>query len=143
MSEISAGAITYTMKDHVPFYLLIKDFHGNYGFAKGHLEKGETETQAAIREIKEEVGIDIRLDTSFREELSYIMPNGILKTSVYFLGCFKDQTPVKQPEEVDEICLLSYEEAMNLLSFDNMKGVLVKADQYLKNHYEQKSLTDH
>ena len=98
MSEISAGAITYTMKDHVPFYLLIKDFHGNYGFAKGHLEKGETETQAAIREIK---------------------------------------------EEVDEICLLSYEEAMNLLSFDNMKGVLVKADQYLKNHYEQKSLTDH
>ena len=32
---------------------------------------------------------------------------------------------------------------MNLLSFDNMKGVLVKADQYLKNHYEQKSLTDH
>ena len=35
MSEISAGAITYTMKDHVPFYLLIKDFHGNYGFAKG------------------------------------------------------------------------------------------------------------
>ena len=48
MSEISAGAITYTMKDHVPFYLLIKDFHGNYGFAKGHLEKGETETQAAI-----------------------------------------------------------------------------------------------
>ena len=71
------------------------------------------------------------------------MPNGILKTSVYFLGYFKDQTPVKQPEEVDEICLLPYEEAMNLLSFDNMKGVLVKADQYLKNHYEQKSLTDH
>ena len=85
MSEISAGAITYTMKDHVPFYLLIKDFHGNYGFAKGHLEKGESETQAAIREIKEEVGIDIRLDTS----------------------------------------------------------LLVKADQYLKNHYEQEPLTDH
>jgi len=143
MSEISAGAITCTIKENALFYLLIKDFHGNYGFPKGHLEKGESETQAAIREIKEEVGIDITLDTSFREELSYIMPNGILKTSVYFLGCFKDQTPVKQPEEVDEICLLPYEEAMNLLSFDNMKGVLVKADQYLKNHYEQEPLTDH
>jgi len=143
MSEISAGAITCTIKENTLFYLLIKDFHGNYGFPKGHLEKGESETQAAIREIKEEVGIDITLDTSFREELSYIMPNGILKTSVYFLGCFKDQTPVKQPEEVDEICLLPYEEAMNLLSFDNMKGVLVKADQYLKNHYEQESLTNH
>ena len=57
MSEISAGAITYTMKDHVPFYLLIKDFHGNYGFAKGHLEKGETETQAAIRSRKKSASI--------------------------------------------------------------------------------------
>ena len=60
------------------------------------------------------------------------MPNGILKTSVYFLGFYEDQTPVKQPEEVDEIRLLQYKEAMDILTFDNMKEVLAKADAYLK-----------
>ena len=76
--EISAGAIVYTKIDNEIRYLLIKDFHGNYGFPKGHLEKKETEAEAAIREIKEEVGIDIVLDTDFKEELNYIMPLGMM-----------------------------------------------------------------
>ena len=132
MSEISAGAITYTKQNDTILYLLIKDFHGNFGFPKGHLENEETLFEAAVREIKEEAGIDITLDPSFREDLEYTMPNGILKTSVYFLGFYEDPTPVKQPEEVDEIRLLPYKEAMDILTFDNMKEVLSKADAYLK-----------
>ena len=136
MSEISAGAITYTEIEHSILYLIIKDFHGNYGFAKGHLEAGETEEEAAIREIREETMIDITLDTSFREELHYIMPNGIAKTSVYFLGRYEDQTPVRQEEEVEKLYLLPYDEAMKILTFDNMKEVLAKADAYLRREHE-------
>ena len=113
-------------------YLLIKDFHGNWGFPKGHLEKGESEEEAAMREILEEAGISIRLDSSFKEALQYVMPNGIPKISIYFLGEYEDQTPVRQPEEVEEIRLLAYQEAMDLLTFDNMKEILAKADAYLK-----------
>ena len=137
MSEISAGAITYTKQNDTILYLVIKDFHGNYGFPKGHLENEETLLEAAVREIKEETGIDIKLDPGFREDLKYVMPNGILKTSVYFLGYYRDQTPVKQPEEVNEIRLLPYEEAMDILSFDNMKEVLAKANACLQGgHHE-------
>ncbi|MBR3251852.1 MAG: NUDIX domain-containing protein [Erysipelotrichaceae bacterium] len=132
VKETSAGAIVYTLIDNEPHYLLIKDFHNNFGFPKGHLEEDETLKQAAIREIKEEAGIDIDLDTDFKEELNYVMPNGKAKTSIYFIGSYEDQTPVKQPEEVKEILLLPYNEALKVITFENMKEAFVKADAYLR-----------
>ena len=131
--QVSAGAIIYTLKENNILYLLIKDFHGNFGFPKGHLENNETEVQAAIREIKEEVGLVVNIDTKFREELNYIMPDGKEKKSIYFLSEYENQIPVRQPEEVEEILLLPYEEALDIITFDNMKEVLIKADKYIKN----------
>lgn len=133
MLEISSGAITYTLIDNEIHYLIIKDFHHNYGFPKGHIEKNETEIQAAIREIKEEVGIDVKIDSNFKEELNYHMDNGNDKKAIYFLGYYIDQQPRKQLEEVEEILLLKYEEALSILSFDNMKQVLTKARDYIIN----------
>lgn len=129
--EISAGAVIYTIINKEINYLLIKDFHGNFGFPKGHLEKDETEIDAAIREIKEEVGIDIILDTNFRKELNYIMPNGMNKKSVYYIGFYKDQKINKQLEEVDETLLLPFSKAIDTLTFDNMKEALVEANNYI------------
>ena len=138
MREVSAGAIVYTLINKEINYLLIKDFHGNYGFPKGHLENDETEQMAAVREIKEETGIDITLDPSFREELNYVMPNGIDKTSIYFIGYYENQTPIKQPEEVDEILILPYGQAKDIITFDNMKEALTKADAYLRKRSMKK-----
>ena len=131
MIEISAGAIIYTKIKNEIFYLLAKDFHSNWGFPKGHLENNETKQEAAIREIKEEVGVDVILDTSFEETLEYVMPNGIKKKSIYFIAYFENQIPTRQLEEVQEIKILEYEEALNLLTFDNMKQVLINANRIL------------
>ena len=129
MKEISAGAVLYTRKQDEVHYLLIRDFHGNFGFPKGHLEESETLEQAARREIQEEVGLAVEADTGFREDLHYIMPNGVEKTAVYFVAEFTGQDYRKQEEEVEEIVLLPYEEAYETLTFDNMKAVLAKADR--------------
>lgn len=131
MEEISAGAIVYTKIDNKIKYLISKDFHNNWGFPKGHLENNETKQEAAIREIKEEVGVDVILDTSFEETLEYVMPNGIKKKSIYFIAYFENQIPTRQLEEVQEIKILEYEEALNLLTFDNMKQVLINANRIL------------
>ena len=131
MLEISAGAILYTRNNDEIKYLLIKDFHGNYGFPKGHIEENETERDAALREIKEEVGIDATIDPSFRVSLEYVMPNGINKRVVYYLAKFENQIPVRQEEEVQEILLLNYEEALQTLTFDNTKATFAKANEYL------------
>ena len=44
---------------------------------------------------------------------------------VYFLGFYEDQTPVKQPEEVDEIRLLQYKEAMDILAGVTLESLVV------------------
>ncbi|MBQ1787727.1 MAG: NUDIX domain-containing protein, partial [Erysipelotrichaceae bacterium] len=93
--------------------------------------------EAAQREILEEVGIKTEADTKFREDLHYIMPNGIEKQAVYFVAEFSDQNYQRQEEEVDEIILLPYEEALEIISFQNMKEVLTKADRYIReDHHE-------
>ena len=132
MKEISAGAILYTYINNDVYYLLIKDFHNNWGFPKGHLESNETPLEAAKREIKEEVGINAQILDSFNEELVYIMPNGVEKHSVYYIGTYLNQTPNKQLEEVQEIRLLKYDDALKLLTFDNMKELLNKANTSIK-----------
>ena len=132
MKEISAGAIVYTRKNNNILYLVSKDFHENWGFPKGHLENNETETQAALREIKEEVGLDVEIDVSFRDELVYVMPNGKEKHSIYFIAYYENQQPQRQLEEIQEIRLLSYAEAYEILTFQNMKDTLKKADIYLQ-----------
>jgi len=133
MLETSAGAIVYTIINNEIYYLLIQDFHNNWGFPKGHLENKETLVQAAIREIKEEVGINITLDPSFMDECNYKMNNGIDKRSVYFLGYYENQEVIKQVEEVQSTKLLNYEDTLKQLTFNNMKQVLIKANTYLKN----------
>ena len=112
-------------------FLVIRVFHGNYGFPKGHAEKDETLEETALREIREEVGLEVCLDTSFEEELNYIMPNGIAKRSIYFLASYQDQIPIRQEEEVAEIRLAEYEDTLQLLTFANMKEALIKAKRYI------------
>lgn len=133
MIETSAGTILYTIIDNQIYFLLSLDFHSNWGFPKGHLEENETCIQAAIRETKEEVGIDVIIDDKFKEEIIYKLPNGNEKHAIYFIGKYLNQTPVKQIEEVQDIKILPFEEAFNLLTFDSMKEILLKAKNYLQD----------
>ena len=133
MLEVSAGAILYTVIDNLKHFLIIKDNHGNYGFPKGHLEENETDLDAALREIREETGIDATIDSSFKESITYIMHNGITKKAIYYLAQFYNQKPSPQQGEVDEILLLPYNEALAILTFDNMKEILINAQRYMEN----------
>ncbi|MBR5755105.1 MAG: hypothetical protein IKX97_04735, partial [Erysipelotrichaceae bacterium] len=91
-------------------------------------------------EIFEETGIKALIDEDFRDELNYTMPNGIDKKSIYFLASYEDQIPVKQEEEVQEIKLLDYEDTLDILTFENMKEALRKADRYI--HEKQRTPAD-
>ena len=133
MDEYSAGAILYTVKDNEIYYLLIKDFNGNWGFPKGHLENGETNVDAALREIKEEVGIDAVINTDFHAELIYPLPNGNTKHSLYYIGKYENQIPEKQLEEIDIIELMKYEDAVNTINRENMRQAFIEADAVIRS----------
>lgn len=55
--ETSAGGVVFRFVDGEPRFLLICDAHGNWGFPKGHVEKGEAQEAAAVREVIEETGL--------------------------------------------------------------------------------------
>jgi ADP-ribose pyrophosphatase YjhB (NUDIX family) len=61
----SCGAVVYKKGPNGSQILLIKQFAKDdaWGIPKGHMERGETYTETAIREVKEETGIDIKIIT--------------------------------------------------------------------------------
>ncbi|HEY3376710.1 MAG TPA: NUDIX domain-containing protein [Armatimonadota bacterium] len=91
-TEKSAGAVIYRLaEDGQVLFLLLQPAPGKpWGFPKGKLDDGETEEEAARREIAEESGLtDIDFDPSFHLVIHYNYRRGrsiIRKTVVYFLA---------------------------------------------------------
>lgn len=54
----SCGFVVYTDVFGERRYLVIESVNGDVGFPKGHAEAGESELETAIRELREEVGIN-------------------------------------------------------------------------------------
>ena len=50
---------------------------------------------------------------------------------VFYLGKYENQTPHKQIEEVKDIKILPFKEALDILTFDSMKQILIEANNYL------------
>ena len=133
--ERSAGFIVYRDSGGPRRYLLIRDRkHGNWGFPKGHLEVNEDDLAAAGREVREECGIKgLEPAAGFKEELSYRLPSGRVKTAVYFLAAMPGrQQAVPCEKEVLEITWLPLQEALELLTFDLARDLLRRADLFLK-----------
>lgn len=93
-AEHSAGAIIWRRENNEIQYLLIqsqpyKQFKSAWAFSKGHLEEGETERDAAKREVFEEVGLKPEFDFDFHESYSYKITSEIEKTVTLFLAEYK------------------------------------------------------
>lgn len=134
MREKSCGAIVYKEENGILKFLLVYQSNGHHSFPKGHMEIGETEVETAIREIKEETNLDVELDTDFRCEISYIIETkNIWKDSVYFLATPITYNLINQEGEITECTWNTYEEVIEKLEYDNIKGVFQKAYDYIKN----------
>jgi len=59
--EFSAGAVIFKRKDNGILFLAVCSARNKiWGFPKGHLDPGETEKEAATREIKEETNLSVK-----------------------------------------------------------------------------------
>ena len=135
--EFSAGAIIYRKEDGRPYFLVIFSRRNMiWGFPKGHLEPGESEHDAAVREIEEETGItDLIFVDGFRVESVYDKKSGrapfagtiIEKHSTYFLCETKTKNVVVDEREISDYMWAPFEGAVKLLQFESMKTMLEKA----------------
>lgn len=71
--ERSAGGVVW-YGDKV---LILRNFRNEYIFPKGHIEKGETVEQAALREVAEEAGLQAQIQATLPDTAyKYRLPDG-------------------------------------------------------------------
>lgn len=111
--------------------LLIKNRSGNWSFPKGHVEKGETEYETALREVKEETSLSVVLEDGFREESTYRIGRNTEKLVVYFLA-FSETLHVKiQYQEISAYNWVDVKNAADAISFDNDRRILQNALEFI------------
>jgi 8-oxo-dGTP pyrophosphatase MutT (NUDIX family) len=135
--EVSAGGIVFRrVPGQAPKYLLIRDSYNNWGFPKGHLEGDESPAQAALRETAEETGLDhlvlqgpIRvIDWHFRFRGRHIH-----KYCHFFLFESSEGEVCPQVDEGITACQWRpLNEALEVLSYDNARGVLKRAGEMVR-----------
>jgi len=139
--EFSAGAVIFKRKDSKILFLVVYSSRNKiWGFPKGHLDPGETEKEAAIREIKEETGLDnLRFVDGFAEKAAYeiiskrppFKGERIEKHVTYFLCEAKDQDVIVDGREISDYRFLPLNKAEQAVKFRNLKIMLRKAYDFL------------
>lgn len=131
--EKSCGAVIWRKRsEDVREYLILQHAAAHWAYAKGHVENNETEQETALREIKEETGLTVRLHKNFREINVYSPHPRVEKTVIYFLAEANPNDKVKvQEEEISNSQWLPYLPARNRLSFPNDRKILDQAEQVL------------
>lgn len=137
LHEHSAGSIIYRLNGTKPEFLIVQSvLHHTWGFPKGHLEPGETEEQAAKREVAEEVGLRPIFDFSFRREIEYVTEENTIKKVGFFLSKYvSDQKVVDQAEEILNSKWVDFDQAKEYLPAGrNLVNILSEANNYLKSN---------
>lgn len=127
--EKSCGCIVLNNKNQV---LLIHHNKGHWDFPKGHVEEGETEVQTAIREVKEETGIDVEVNEKYRYTTKYSPKEDVIKEVVFFLATNISDNKKAQLEEVSEVRWVNYEEAFKMITYDDTREILIKLKKDLE-----------
>lgn len=130
--EKKAGAVVYAKSNDKIYFAFVHDVFGYWTLSKCGVEEGETEENGAIRAIKEEMGIDIKIKELLgRNEYIANHPEKgkIRKQVVFFLGesDYGDLTLEKDNGGLDDTQWFLIEEVPALKMYENMIPLLTKA----------------
>ncbi|WP_415283892.1 bis(5'-nucleosyl)-tetraphosphatase [Candidatus Nitrososphaera sp. FF02] len=131
--EQSVGAVIKLRPvEGIAEFLLLRNRRGFWGFPQGHKEKGETEIQTLVREVKEETGIselDIR---SYIGKITYSYYRGDGVRSDKEVRFYYATTPTKEvkiSEEHADFTWATLKDAFSLLDHAKLRQILDRGHQ--------------
>jgi 8-oxo-dGTP pyrophosphatase MutT (NUDIX family) len=131
--ERSAGAVVFYRGAQIEYLLLLST---RWGFPKGHIEPGESERTAALREVGEETGLCVALLDGFRRVDTYSFirrDERVEKQSVYFLGQAQTRA-ARLSGEHNDLLWLSFDDAVARVDFARGKEILRQANEFLERN---------
>jgi bis(5'-nucleosidyl)-tetraphosphatase len=135
--ERSAGVVLYRADPASPGgrVFLLLDYGRYWDYPKGHVEKGEDDLTAALRELHEETGItDARVVPDFHQDITYFFRDrkkGLIRKTVVFFLASTESSGVTLSHEHVGYAFVPFDEALARLSYPNAKGILQAAQDHL------------
>lgn len=133
----SCGAIVFRpapqdRPDRTLEILLVRYGHDHWGFPKGRMEPGETEEETAIREVREETGVEIVCDLRFRRTGRYVSRHGDRGENVFFAArpLREEALPRPQLSEVSDARWFDADGVRALLTFPGDYDLYLEARGY-------------
>lgn len=131
--EFSAGGVVFKEDQDQIYILLIKN-KDRYGFPKGNIERTEKREDAAVREVKEETGVDAEV-LDYLGNVEYWYRSGvdtIHKFVYYYLMKYVGGELNPQKEEIESAEWVPINQVEEKLSFDKDKKIFSLAVKKLK-----------
>jgi N utilization substance protein B len=125
------GAVVYALEDGKIYLALVHDVFGYWTLSKGHIEENESEDAGVIREIKEEIGLDIEIGKKIGEN-EYVANDPergkIRKQVSYFLGLApKQELSLKDGGGLDDVKWFEASEVVDLKIYDDIIPIITEA----------------
>lgn len=132
--ETSAGGVVFRVPPgEDPLFLLIRDSYRNWGFPKGHLESAELPEAAALREVREETGLDgLEVCAEIETIDWYFRFRGKLIHKVCHFYLMKTESEVTSPQRNEGITACRWMpivQALDTISYANARSVLRRANE--------------
>ncbi len=129
------AAVVYSIDSNgIPRIGMVHDIFGYWTLSKGSIEKGETEEEATIREIKEETDWNVEIISKLgsNEYIAYHPKRGPVRKQVqYFLAKSDYTKPTldKNPDlgGLDDVRWFDFSEISDLNMYDDVSKMLIKA----------------
>lgn len=128
------GVVFFESEGKCEVILICSNFKGKmlWTFPKGHMEAGETEKETALREIKEEVGLDTEIIGNFKGKTEFSCRENVIIEASYFAAKASSKKAVAQEGEVEYFSWLDFDSAIKTLTFECDKKVLREFVKFYK-----------
>lgn len=118
----AGGVVSRQAKQGQEIAIIHRQRYGDWCLPKGKLKDDESWEEAAVREVKEEIGCDARV-IDFIGTASYKV-KGIPKVVYFYNMVVEGECSFQPSEEVDEVLWLTPHEAFNKLEYKGEKAIV-------------------